>query len=104
MSHENEQTTSFAFTSNQRAGERGGDSNLAFNIELDTISRPSTDPDAVSTTSSARRIRKIYCGDGVVEEDEEEEMEKVRQEAEEKKKAIELRKKLDEEAVIILFI
>ena len=51
-----------------------------------------------------KNVRLIYCGDGVVEECDEDDEEKERLEREEKERIIEENKKLDIEAVCIIFI
>jgi hypothetical protein len=93
-----EQTTRFTSIQDRRLDDAQGDSNPSFSVELDTSSANS-DNLSEANSSRGRNIRKIYCSDGVVEEDEEEEEENARREEEEKLKAIEMRKKLDLEAV-----
>ncbi len=56
---------------------------------------------SMNSTTKARNVRLIYCGDGIVEECEEDEKEKERLEIEEKQRQIELEKKRDLEAVYI---
>jgi hypothetical protein len=94
-----EQTTSFTSIQDQRFDAQDT-SDAVYSVETDLNSVASFNTDNTSVADSGRRrIRKIYCGDGVVEEDEDEEEEKARREEEEKQKAIELRKKMDLEAV-----